>query len=186
MRCSFFEPLLDAFVDGELSPIERARVIGHVDTCERCRGLLEEVRVVDALFLMPRQLEPAANFTFRAMADIRTMPVPHVRRTPTLGVVAAYLVFAWLVIGAWFVLGGDASRRTLAFVAALAVQYGQGFLALVTATARVFGHATPNVGAAMGAILAFDGLLAAGLAIAYVVVRPRLLARSAQPSEGPS
>jgi predicted anti-sigma-YlaC factor YlaD len=184
MRCSYFEPLLDPFIDGELTSIERARVIAHVDTCDHCRGLLEELRVVDALLIVPRQLEPAPNFTFRAMAEIRPLPVPHVHRTPALGVVAAYLVFAWLVIGAWFVVGGDTARATLGFFASLGARYGRDIAALGPETARLFGHATPNVGVAMGAILAFDALLAVGFAIVYAVVRPRMLARATQPSEG--
>jgi anti-sigma factor RsiW len=182
MRCSSFEPLLDDFVDGTLSPLVRARVLRHVDECDHCRGLLEELRVVDALLLVPRQLDSAANFTFRTMAEVRTMRSPHVHRTPALGVVLAYLVFAWIAIGAWFVLGGQTSRGTLGFFGTLAVQYGQGVASLSHATARLFGAATPDVGVAMGAILAFDALLAVGLIFAYALLRARWTERR---SEGP-
>jgi anti-sigma factor RsiW len=171
MRCSSFEPLLDDFVDGTLPQAERRRVLAHVDACESCRALLEELRVIDALLLTPRQVEPAPNFTFRTMADVRAMPQPHVHRTPALRVAVAYLIFAWAAIGAWFVLGGQASRATLAVLASAGMQYGHGISALAHVAARIFGRATPDVELAMGAILAFDAVLAGAVLLAYFVIR---------------
>jgi len=186
MRCSSFEPLLDDFVDGTLSPVVRARVFRHVEDCEHCQGLLEELRVVDALLLVPRQLEPAPNFTFAMMAEARDLPHPHHRRTPALWVVLTYLAFAWVAIGTWFVLDRGAVRAMLSFFETLGVQYGQGVTALAHSATRLFGGATPDVGMAAGAILAIDIFLALAFAAAWVVIRPRLLARAARTSEGSS
>lgn len=185
MHCSSFEPLLDEFVDGTLSPLARARVLKHVEGCDHCRGLLEELRVVDALLLTPRQLEPAPNFTFRTMAEASAVPTPHVHRTPAFVVIAVYLAFAWLAIGAWFALGGPAARATLGFVGAQFVRYGQSFAELGPVSNRLFGASTSDVGVAMGAILALDLLLAFGL-VAFFVIRPRRMSRVAQPPESSS
>jgi len=183
MRCSSFEPLLDEFVDGGLSPRMRARVLKHVDECDHCRGLLEELRVVDALLLTPRQLDPAPNFTFRTMAEAFSVPTPHVRRTPAAGVIATYLAFAWVAIGTWFALGGQAPRATLGFFGTQFVRYGQGLADLGRASNHLFGAPTSDVGVAMGAILVLDLLLGFGLAFVYFVVRPRRLTRVSQPPE---
>ncbi|MBV9103116.1 MAG: zf-HC2 domain-containing protein [Candidatus Eremiobacteraeota bacterium] len=183
MRCSSFEPLLDDFIDGTLPPLKNAHVLRHVERCQHCRGLLEELRVIDALLLTPRQLEPVANFTFKTMAEVRSMPPPHVHRTPALRVVLAYLVFAWVAIAAWLVLGGESSRATLAFLAKAAMQDGAGISTLAHAAARVFGVATPDVGVAMIAVLIFDLLLAAVVLAVHAVMRPRPR-RWTQSSEG--
>jgi anti-sigma factor RsiW len=186
MRCLSFEPLLDDFVEGSLTPVVRGRLQSHLESCESCSGLLEELRVIDALLLTPRALEPVSNFTFKTMAEVRSMRAPHLRRTPTLRVVVAYLAFAWLAIGAWFLFDAHSARATLAFLAGSAVQYGHGFTALTHATGRVFGHATPDIGVTMGAILALDLLLAIFLVPAWAIVRQRVRGRWAQPSEGSS
>jgi hypothetical protein len=84
MRCSSFEPLLDEYVDGVLAPREHALVAAHVAGCASRAGLLEELRVIDALLLTPRALEPAPNFTFKVMAEVRSLPAPAVHHVPTL------------------------------------------------------------------------------------------------------
>jgi anti-sigma factor RsiW len=183
MRCSFSEPRLDAFVDGTLAAADQRRVLAHVDGCDRCRHLLEELRVVDALLLVPRQLEPAPNFTFRAMAEVRAMHPPHVRRVPTLGVFATYLAFAWTIIVLWLAFGGTAAREALAVGGAALARYGAGLSGVAGATSQLFGHATPGVTILMGMILLLDACALAVVALVYVVVRPRLAAHLANPSE---
>jgi anti-sigma factor RsiW len=41
MTCENFYRFLDLFVDGELSPEENAEMVGHLQTCDRCRALAE-------------------------------------------------------------------------------------------------------------------------------------------------
>lgn len=183
MRCSSFEPSLDAFVDGALAPRERLRVLAHVEGCDRCRMLLEELRVVDALLLGPRQLDPAPNFTFKTMAEVRTMHPPHVRRVPTFGVFATYLAFAWTIIALWLAFGGSAARDALALGGAAVARYSAGLSGVAGATSQLFGHATPGVTMLMGVILLLDACALAVVALVYGVVRPRLAAHIANSSE---
>jgi anti-sigma factor RsiW len=183
MRCSLCEGALDAFVEGALPDETRTGVAAHVDDCDRCRALLEELRCIDALLLMPRQVEPQSNFTLKVMADIRSVPTPVIARTPAHHVVITYLAFAWTIIGAWLVFGGGSAREALSWGASTLVGYGGGFGALAGATTQLFGSETSGVSALMGIIIAVDFVAAAGLAIAYVVRAPRLAERLTRISE---
>jgi hypothetical protein len=44
MRCEPIEELLSAFLEGELSPAEKAMVEGHLADCPDCRSLLGDLR----------------------------------------------------------------------------------------------------------------------------------------------
>lgn len=182
VRCSSFDLLLAEFVDGTLPPQQRARVLDHVDSCERCSGLLEELRVVDALLLTPRLMEPAANFTFRTMAEVHSAAPPRVARASTLGVVVAYLAFAWTIIGVWLLVGGKGARDGLATSGETFLNYS-GLNSLTDATSRLFGHATFGVTALMGAIVGVDLVAGIVLAVAYTAARPRLARRLARMTE---
>lgn len=183
MRCSSCEPLLDAYVEGILMPAARARLEAHLTECCRCSALLEELRVIDALLLAPRRLEPAPNFTFAVMAEVRTLPPPVVHNVSPLPMFGAYLAFAWLAIAMWFLMGGTASQATLAYGEQTLARLGSALAALVGSGANLFGHATVGVGAAMGLILVLDIMLAAGLAVGVVAVRSRRVERLSGTSE---
>ena len=182
MRCSFSEDALVLLIEGQLPPVRRARTIEHVDGCERCRELLEELRVVDALLLGPRQIEPAPNFTFRTMAELRGVHPPHVRRTPALLVIAAYLLFAWTIIGAWLLLGGAAAREALASSGASALRFS-GLASAGDAATRLFGHATAGVSIAMAIIVGVDIVAGILLVAAYTARRPHLARRLSRITE---
>jgi anti-sigma factor RsiW len=104
VTCSWSEERFERFLDGELGPAERAHFVAHVDACDPCRSLLEELRVVDALLLQPRAIDPAPNFTFKTMAEVRALPQPAARRDRLPAYLVCYVVAAWLLIGAGFVL----------------------------------------------------------------------------------
>ncbi len=180
MRCSLCEGALDAYVEGALPDEARTGVEAHVEECDRCRALLEELRCIDALLLMPRQVEPTPNFTYQVMADVRSVPPPVVARTPTQRVVIAYLVFAWAIIGAWLVFGGGSARDALASGASALAGYGGGFGALADATTQLFGNATSGVSALMTIIIAVDFVAAVVLAFAYAARGRRPSARLAR------
>ena len=182
VRCSSFDPLLAELVDGTLPPLQRARLLEHLDSCERCAGLLEELRVVDALLLTPRLIEPAANFTFRTMAEVHAVAPPHVARASTVGVVIAYLAFAWTIIGAWLLLGGKNARAGLTAPGESFLHDG-GLNGLTEATSRLFGHATFGVTALMAGIVAVDIVACILLAAGYVAARPRIARRLARMTE---
>ncbi len=173
MRCSSFEPHFDAYVEGGLSPQERARIAEHVEACERCRSLLEEFRVIDALLIAPRQLEPPLNFTFKTMAEVRSMARPRMQRTAPLPILGTYVVFAWVAIGAFLVFGGAAARAMVGAIGAAFGQLAAQFGALAGAVRHLFGHQTFDVTAAMGALLALDLLGAAMVVVFYTALRAR-------------
>jgi anti-sigma factor RsiW len=159
--CSSFEPLLAPYVDGALPAATWVQLSAHLERCGSCSALLEELRVIDAMLLTARPLDPAPNFTFRVMAELGTLPAPRVRRASVLGIVAAYLVFAWLSIGGFFWFGGAHAKAALAVMAGSIGHYGAALDGLAAATSHLFGGATFGVTAAMSAILAIDVLIAA-------------------------
>lgn len=183
MRCSSFEPSLTDFVEGALGPAEHARVLSHTDECDGCRALLQELRVIDALLLTPRQLDPAPNFTIKTMVEVRALATPRIRRTPALGVVVTYLAFAWTIIGAWLAFGGGAAHETLASAGALLTRYGIDLAALAAMTLQLFGHSTLGVTALMGMVVVLDVVAGVMLAVLYTAVRPRLAKRLARITE---
>jgi anti-sigma factor RsiW len=165
--------LLDEFVDGTLSNSAHARVEAHVATCADCASLLEELRVVDALLVSPRILEPAPNFTFAVMADVRTMHAPHPHHRISFAALGAYIVFAWIAIGGFFFFGGHTARLALASLGGVGSASLHGSAILVRAVGHVFGARTLDITAAMGALLGFDLLAAAAVFVAFGYVRSR-------------
>jgi anti-sigma factor RsiW len=178
VRCSSFEPLLDEFVDGTL-PLKRHELVAaHVETCASCSSLLAELRVVDALLLQPRRLEPAPNFAFAVMAEVRSMPRPHASRVPGLAVLGAYLAFAWSAIGFFFIIGKGAANSALGFVTASLQSSAATFGAIADSTARLFAGDGVQFSAAMVAILGLDLVAIALGIVALTVLRPRLAPRA--------
>jgi anti-sigma factor RsiW len=168
--CSSSEALLDEYLEGTLRPEASLRVAAHLARCASCGSLLEELRVIDALLVTAPRREPAPNFTFDLMAELRGLPQPYVRRAPILGVAAAYLVFAWVLISAFFTFGGGNAKAALVVIVASLGRYGEALDGLAGATAHLFGDATFGITAAMSAILALD-LLAVALAVVFHGIR---------------
>ncbi|MDQ2908392.1 MAG: zf-HC2 domain-containing protein [Candidatus Eremiobacteraeota bacterium] len=173
MHCSYSEKRLDAYVEGSLAPRERARVAAHLPGCANCTSLLEELRVIDALLLSPRQLELAANFTFKVMAEVRPLAQPHVHRTAALPVLATYIVFAWASIGAFLWWGGPAAAAMLGMLGASAQHAGRTFGILAVSVGQLFGSQTADVTRTMGAILGGDVALAGVIVGLYLLRRSR-------------
>jgi len=175
MRCSSSRVLLDEFVDGTLPASKNALVAAHVATCAECAALLEELRVIDALLITPRKLEPAPNFTFKVMADVRALPRPHVHRgAHAFVVILAYLAFAWASIGTFFLFGDGAAHAAWSTLVATGLHAGDAFNVLAGATARFFGPNTSRVSAAMSALFALDVAFAAIVGAAVYLRRNRM------------
>jgi anti-sigma factor RsiW len=181
MRCSFSEAHLDEYVDGTLDARDRARVAQHLADCPACTALLEEFRVIDALLLTPRSLEPLPNFTFKVMAEVRALPQPRAHHLPTLAVLGTYVVFAWTAIGAMLVFARPAALAMLATLRDGFVAASAAVLALANATEHVFGHQSLEVTTAMARLLALDVVAATLVFGWYGFVRAR---RTARASEG--
>jgi anti-sigma factor RsiW len=171
MHCSSFRPSFDEYVEGTLPSRQRIRIAAHLAACAECTSLLDELRVIDALLLTPRKLDPAPNFTFVVMADVRSMPKPHVSHIPPLRVLAAYLAFAWIAIGLFFTFGDGAAHAAWGYLFASFAHSGDVFTALARATGHLLGPNTFRVTAAMSALLVMDLVLALGVGAAVYLRR---------------
>lgn len=181
MRCSSFEAQLSAYVDGELGPVASVRVARHLEACEPCRSIVAELRAVDALLLTAREPDIAPNFSFKVMAEVRTLPAPRAHRARPVAMLATYVVFAWVAIGAFLLLGGSSARAMLGTISRLFGHVAAASAMLATASGRLFGKHVFDVTAAMGGLLAID-LVVAGIAIAaYALLRGRRTASAGAP-----
>lgn len=178
VSCSWCEERFEGFLDGALSAGERARLLAHVDGCDACRGLLEELRVVDALLLQPRTVELPPNFTFATMADVRAMPPPCAHRAPIAASLVAYIVTAWSLLGAAYLIAPN-----------VVLAAGRDALAVANTVLAAFagiGHTLAHLGSrgdtsswttiAGGVILA-DVLVLVAVAAVLRAARPRIAGR---------
>ncbi|MBV8149924.1 MAG: zf-HC2 domain-containing protein [Candidatus Eremiobacteraeota bacterium] len=159
MRCETSENLFESLLDGTLAPRRRRELESHLEKCARCSSVLEELRVVDALLLTPRRLEPAVNFTYKVMAEARTLPRPVAPRFRWPSLLAIYLGLSWIAIAGWFFYGRpDAVAMLTGALGALQHVAGalDGF-ARVAATGFGFGFA--GLAGALGILLAADLVL---------------------------
>jgi anti-sigma factor RsiW len=173
VSCSSSEDLFEAYLDGTLLPAQRARLLAHLAGCGPCKGVLQELRVVDALISSPRHVELPANFTFATMAEVRSLPRPQGTPAPVYAYLVSYLVAAWLLIGAGFLFAATAMRAM-----------GETALDVSALLARVFGivgHAGARVagdfgalGTLLGAAIIVDVAVVLALVVGFTVVRPRL------------
>jgi hypothetical protein len=178
VTCSWCEERFERFLDGALSAGERARLLAHVDGCDACRGLLEELRVVDALLLAPRAIELPANFTVTTMADVRALPPPAVRRAPIAATLIAYTVAAWSLAGAAVLIAPTAVLHA-----------GHNALILATRLLAALGgvqHSLAHLGergiasswtTVAGGVILADALVLVAVAAALRAGRPRIAGR---------
>jgi len=176
VSCSSSEALFEAYLDDTLLPAQRARLLRHLNGCGRCKGVLDELRVVDALLAGPRQVELPPNFTFATMAEVRSLPRPHVTHAPLLAYLVSYLVAAWLLVGAGFLLAASAMRAFGETALDASAQLVHTFGAIGSAGARVAGD-FGSLPAFLGAAIVLDVVLALALVVGFAVVRPRLAER---------
>jgi anti-sigma factor RsiW len=166
VTCSWCEERFERFLDGILTGGEHARLVAHVDRCNACRGLLEELRVVDALLLAPRAVELPADFTSATMSDVRAMPAPRTRCAPIAALLVAYTVAAWSLAGAALLIAPDAVLS--AYRSALAVT------GTVAAAFAGLGHTFALLG---GSVIVADGIVLVAAVAALRVLRPRIAER---------
>jgi hypothetical protein len=176
VSCSSSEALFEAYLDDVLLPAQRARLLAHLNVCGRCKGVLDELRVVDALLIGPRELELPQNFTFATMAEVRSLPRPHVSRAPVYAYVVSYLVAAWLLIGAGFLLASTAMRAFGETALDVSAQIARTIGLVGHAGARVVGD-FGALGTLLGAAVVLDAVLAVALVVGFTVLRPRLAER---------
>ena len=173
MSCNSSEALFEQYLDDTLLPAQRARLLGHLRTCGRCKGVLDELRVVDALISSPRHVELPENFTFATMAEVWTLPRPQVSTVPVIAYVVAYLVAAWLLIGAGFLLASSALRATGETALDVSAQLVRSFGIVGHAGTRALGD-FGSLGTLLGGVIVLDVVVVVMLVVGVVIVRPRL------------
>jgi anti-sigma factor RsiW len=176
VNCSWAEERFERLLDGELTPRDRAALVSHVDRCRECRVVLEELRVVDALLMTPREVTLAPNFTFATMAEVRALPPPAGRRSRLLAYIVSYLTAAWLIAGAAYLLEPGAVHAAAATVLMLARSVAGAFGGLGHAFAQLIGR-TGNAPAVIAGVVVLDLLFTLGVVGAIGFVRPRLAER---------
>jgi hypothetical protein len=177
MNCSSAEALFDRFLDGELSSGQRSGLVTHIDTCGVCRGVIEELRVVEAVLAEPRGVRLAPNFTFATMAEVRALRVPHHRRPPLRAYLVSYLAGMWLLCGAAFLIAPQSMHALGGTTLAVARDIADAIGAVGGVIGRVFGRGGNVLSACLGGLLALDAIVLVGFGLALRYVRPRLVER---------
>jgi hypothetical protein len=181
MNCSSSEEHFEALIEGMLHESVRASVLAHVDRCTTCSSVLEELRVIDALLLAPCEADLAPNFTFKVMAEVAAQPLPRPRRSPVAAFVVAYSVAAWMLIGVFIFMAGPRAHAAMMAVQNVLATVFSAFSGFSHVAERGFSHGLGTLTALVGGVLVLDLILASGVAVAYLVIRPRLAARIATP-----
>jgi predicted anti-sigma-YlaC factor YlaD len=101
--CSLIQPLLGAYLDGELAGETAESLAVHLETCEPCQGLLAQLAETDRLW---REMRPAfpteeewETVEQRVMSRAKSRALRQVARTAAVAAAAAVLLAAivWLV-----------------------------------------------------------------------------------------
>jgi hypothetical protein len=178
VTCSWCEERFERFLENGLTPLEHDGLRAHLDACDACRSLLEELRVVDALLLQPRTLEPAPNFTFKTMADVRALPPPAAPASPLPAFLVCYVVAVWALIGAAFVLNASAMHA----FAETATDMARTVLVAIGGVLHVAGHLgdrgdLSSWSTLAGGVLIGDAILAVAIVAALRLAAPRAAQR---------
>lgn len=186
MRCSSCEPLLDRYLEGTLPPRQMLLISAHLEQCVRCRELLEEVNVIDALLSTTRVPELPENFTFAVMAEVGSMPAPRARQHPVWSFLALYSAAAWVATVVAMAVTGTSARALAGMAASMLRQAGLATGAFGSSVSHSITHSTPGLAAFGFGVLTIDLAIACAFALIYFVVRPRLAARLASIPEASS
>jgi len=176
VSCSSSEALFEAYLDHTLTPAQRARLLAHLNGCGGCKGMLEELRVVDALLAGPRVVGLPQNFTFATMAEVRSLPRPHVSHAPVFAYMVSYLVAAWLLVGAGFLLASSTLRAVGETILDVTREVLRTLGSLGHAGTRLAGD-FGSLGTFVGAAVVLDIAVAVALIVGIAVIRPRLAER---------
>jgi anti-sigma factor RsiW len=164
VTCSWCEERFDPFLEHELEPFERARLVAHLETCDACRSLLEELRVVDALLLQARTIEPEPTFTGKTMAELRALPPPApATRSSLPAYLVCYIVGAWIAIVAAFVFAPSTMRAL-----------GETLVDIARSVTGAFGGIVATFA---GVIITVDAILAATVVVSARAAVPWLAQR---------
>ena len=183
VRCSSCEPLLDRYVEGTLNVPHMTAVSAHLRSCESCRALLEELKVIDGLLATTRVEQLPENFTFAIMAEVRTMPAPRVRQHPFWSFLALYSAAAWVAAVVAMILTGTSPGTVLGAISSGLARAGVVSSTFSASVSHGLSHVVPTLAAFGAGVLAVDAAVAGAFALLYFVIRPRVAARLASVSE---
>ncbi|WP_062305237.1 anti-sigma factor family protein [Alicyclobacillus sendaiensis] len=118
--CEFVEPMLSAYLDGELAKDDRDCVEAHLEVCARCQRLVDALRADDhALASWARTLAAPADMPMRVLNALG------LSRQEVQSRRLAYVYFASLAVGVALVLAAvslpAASLAAILFHFALAI-----------------------------------------------------------------
>ncbi len=71
MKCSDLEALICEYVEGTLTPAERATVELHVASCASCRSLVEDARAAIAFIEKSAEIEPPPALVNHLLFEVR-------------------------------------------------------------------------------------------------------------------
>lgn len=182
MRCSHCEVLLGDYLDGSLSTLVWTRVERHLNECASCAAFLRELRAIDGLLITAPRVEPAANFTFAVMAEVRSVPAPAAPRSRALTFVAIYVLGSWLAAAAWIAGGRPSAHAAQALLIALAHSL-HAAVASLSAASHALGRYPEAIFFVFGALAALDAVAAILVVLVYTSIRPRLVAQLSRSSE---
>lgn len=80
-----YAPMLSAYLDGELSAAEEARLRAHLDECEACREELAALAAVHEALLDETEYEAPAGFAEGVMARVRAEKTAAPKKAPHIG-----------------------------------------------------------------------------------------------------
>lgn len=81
LRCAEVQDLAGEMGLGVLTGVERAAVLSHLQGCESCRAVVDDMaELADSLLLLGPQTEPPAGFETRLLRRVEGAPVPFGRR----------------------------------------------------------------------------------------------------------
>ena len=178
MTCSWCEERFERFLDGHVTEAERSMLLRHVDGCDNCHGLLEELRVVDALLIEPSPVELPPNFTHATMAEVEALPEPRTCRVPLLAWLVSFTVAAWALIGVAFVL----APTTMIAAGELSLDVAHDVLYAFGGIVRAVGHLgsrgdLSSLTTVAGSVVIADAIVLVAIIAALRFARPLIAER---------
>ena len=73
-HCESYEPLLDAFTEGDLFMEDLVWVQKHLNECPKCRAYVDDLIAIRAAFPTVAETEVPAGFTASVMAAVAATP----------------------------------------------------------------------------------------------------------------
>jgi anti-sigma factor RsiW len=163
--------LFEGLLDGALTSRTQAALCAHLDRCSECTGLLEELRVVDALLLRTNVLELPENFTAQTMAAVAPLPAPRPAQRALWGLLGAYLATAWLMIALALVFDGAQARAVLGGAFSIAGGEIAALGSLAHGLLRTFDSSLSSLTAVSIGALALDVIVGIALVMGYRAMR---------------